>query len=132
MQTADTATRSFTVTEADTARVLGSGDLDVLGTPRLLAWCEAVTCAVVASGLPAGSTTVGTRVQLDHVGASPVGAEVEVRASVAYVDGRLVRFEVVARQVPAEPSPRDAEKVVVHGEITRVVVDRDRFLSRVG
>ena len=66
---------------------------------------------------------MGTRVQLEHVGASAVGAEVRVTATVTYTDGRLVRFEVVLEHVA------DA-KVVGHGEVTRVVVDRDRFLAR--
>jgi fluoroacetyl-CoA thioesterase len=99
----------------------------VLGTPRLLAWSEAATCAAVDPSLESNRTSVGTRVQLDHVGASPVGAEVIVVATVVYVDGRLVRFEVVARHAD------DADgRVVGHGEVTRVVVDRERFLSRLG
>ncbi|MGZ5416011.1 MAG: thioesterase family protein [Nocardioides sp.] len=114
---------THTVGEVDTALAVGSGDLPVLGTPRLLAWAEEATCAALADHLPAARTSVGTRVQLEHVGASPVGAEVEVTATVAYSDGRLVRFEVVAEHVTDQ-------KVVGHGEITRVVVDRDRFLSR--
>ncbi len=124
MNLGDRASLEFPVTDADTAQALGSGDLAVLATPRLLAWCEAATCAVVQSYLTDQQSSVGTRVQLDHVGASPVGATVKVTAAVVYVDGRLVRFEVVARQ-GAE------EKVVAHGEVTRVVVDRERFLSRV-
>jgi fluoroacetyl-CoA thioesterase len=115
---------TFTVTDDDTAAALGSGSLPVLGTPRLLAWCEAATCAAVDASLEAGRSSVGTRVQLEHVGASPVGAEVVVTASVVYVDGRLVRFEVVAQHAD--------ERVVGHGEVTRVVVDRERFLSRLG
>jgi predicted thioesterase len=122
METGQQATLGFTVTDADTAAALGSGDLPVLGTPRLLAWCEAATCAAVAASLDAARTSVGTRVDLQHVGASPVGASVTVTATVAYVDGRLVRFEVVAAHADG--------KVVGHGEVTRVVVDRDRFLSR--
>lgn len=118
------ATLEFTVTEADTAAALGSGDLPVLGTPRLIAWCEAATCAAVAHGLDRASTSVGTRISLEHLAASAVGREVEVQATVAHVDGRLVRFEVVASH------PGDG-KVVGHGEVTRVVVDRNRFLSRV-
>ena len=117
------ATVTRTVGDADTAVALGSGDLPVLGTPRLLAWAEEATCAALVADLPDGRTSVGTRVQLEHVGASPVGAEVRVTATVAYVDGRLVRFEVVAEHTA------DA-KVVGHGQVTRVVVDRDRFLSR--
>jgi fluoroacetyl-CoA thioesterase len=124
MNLGDRASLEFTVTDADTALALGSGDLAVLATPRLLAWCEAATCAAVKSYLTDQQSSVGTRVQLDHVGASPVGATVRVTAAVVYVDGRLVRLEVVARQGADE-------KVVAHGEVTRVVVDRERFLSRV-
>ena len=128
MQLGDRATLEFSVTDDDTARSLGSGDLAVLGTPRLLAWCEAATCAAVATYLTAQQSSVGTRVQIDHVGASAVGALIRVTAAVTYVDGRLVRFEVVAHQGDAEGHE---QKVVAHGEVTRVVVDRERFLSRV-
>jgi predicted thioesterase len=123
MRVGDSATLTFTVTADDTAAAMGSGDLPVLATPRLLAWCEATTCAVVEPELDRLRTSVGTRVQLDHVGASPVGAAVTITASVAYVDGRLVRFDVAALQAE--------EKLVGHGELTRVVVDRERFLLRV-
>lgn len=120
--TADpSATLRFTVGDDDTAEALGSGSLPVLGTPRLLAWCEATTVAALDPTLPAGSTSVGTRVQLEHSAASPVGARVEVTASVAYVDGRLHRFTVGASQ---------DGRLVGTAEITRVVVDAERFLSR--
>lgn len=112
---------SFTVTDQDTAHSLGSGELAVLGTPRLLAWCEATTCAALAVELRAGETSVGTRVSLEHLAPSPVGREVLVTASVAHVDGRLVRFAVAAT---------DAGKLVGSGEVTRVVVDTERFLTR--
>jgi predicted thioesterase len=114
-----TATRELVVSEADTAVAVGSGSLPVLGTPVLLAWCEAATCA--ALDLPEGQTSVGTRVSLEHLAASPVGATVTVTATVAYVDGRLLRFTVEARM---------GERLVGSGEITRVVVDAERFLSR--
>ena len=114
-----TATREFFVSDADTAAAVGSGSLPVLGTPVLLAWCEAATCA--ALDLPDGSTSVGTRVSLEHLAASPVGATVSVTASVSYADGRLVRFTVEARM---------GDVLVGAGEITRVVVDVERFLSR--
>jgi fluoroacetyl-CoA thioesterase len=123
MRVGDSATLTFTVTADDTAAAMGSGDLPVLATPRLLAWCEATTCAVVEPAIDRLRTSVGTRVQLDHVGASPVGAEVTITASVAHLDGRLVRFDVAALQ--------GEEKLVGHGELTRVVVDRERFLLRV-
>ncbi len=116
------ATLTFTVTDDDTAAALGSGDLAVLGTPRLLAWCEAATCAALAPELGDGATSVGTRVSLEHLAASAVGQEVEVTASRTHVDGRLHKFTVAARHTDG--------KVVGSGEVTRVVVDEERFLSR--
>ena len=107
------ATLTFTVTDADTAQALGSGSLPVLGTPRLLAWCEAASCAALDPTLVPGETSVGTRVELEHRAASPVGQAVEVTASESYADGRLRRFSVAARH------PGDA-RVVATGEITRV------------
>ncbi|KRF30349.1 thioesterase family protein [Nocardioides sp. Soil805] len=118
-----TATLTFTVGEDDTALALGSGSLPVLGTPRLLAWCEAATCAAVDPDLGEGETSVGTRVQLEHLAASPVGARIEVSAATSYADGRLRRFTVSARDL-------DSGKVLAAGEVTRVVVDAERFLSR--
>lgn len=117
------ATLDFTVGPDDTARAVGSGSLEVLGTPRLLAWCEAATCAAVADVLPEGSTTVGTRIQLDHAAATPVGGSVSVRAAVAHVDGRLLRFTVTATD--------GSGRIAGSGEVTRVVVDAERFLARV-
>jgi predicted thioesterase len=117
------AVLSFTVEEQDTAAALGSGSLPVLGTPRLLAWAEAATCAALEAELPPGRTSVGSRVQLEHRAASGVGERVTVTAELRHRDGRLVRFEVVAED------GRGA--VVGHAEITRVVVDEDRFLARV-
>jgi predicted thioesterase len=114
-----TATREFVVSEADTAAAVGSGSLPVLGTPLLLAWCEAATCAALE--LPEGRTSVGTRVSLEHLAPSAVGATITVTATVAYADGRLVRFAVEARQ---------GDVLVGSGEITRVVVDAERFLGR--
>ena len=118
------ATLRFTVTDDDTAAAVGSGSLPVLGTPRLLAWCEAATCAAIEPVLGDGETSVGTRVTLEHLAASAVGQEVEVNASSAYVDGRQHRFSVAARHRGGHG------KVIGSGEVTRVVVSGERFLSR--
>ena len=119
------ATLTYTVTDADTAEVLGSGSLPVLATPRLLAWCEAATCAAIEPSLAPGETSVGTRVELEHTRATLVGVRLEVTATPVHRDGRLHRLSVVARET-------DAGRVVATGEVTRVVVDAERFLARAG
>jgi predicted thioesterase len=115
------AVSAYAVAAADTAAAVGSGDLDVLATPRLLAWMEGVTCAAVADHLSGDETTVGSRVSLEHLAASPVGVDVVVQASLVHVDGRLLRFEAVAHQ---------GDTLVGRADITRVRVDRRRFLAR--
>ena len=122
-QTGQAAELRYVVGVEDTATAVGSGDVPVLATPRLLAWAEAASVTALADVLTEPNTSVGTRVELDHRAASPVGATVTVRAEVVAVDGRLVRFEVIAHHSDGT--------VVAHGRITRVIVDRGRFLDRV-
>jgi predicted thioesterase len=117
------AVASFTVTDDDTAIAMGSGDVPVLGTPRLLAWCEEVTVAALAPELDDTSTSVGYRIRLDHLLPTPVGGEVRIRAEVAEVEGRQVTLTVTAE---------DAGGTAASGSVTRVVVDRQRFLDRLG
>ncbi len=117
----ESASVTHVVGDLDTARSLGSGDLDVLATPRVLAWCEEATCA--ALGLSPEQTSVGTRVDLEHLAASPVGAVVTATATVIHTDGRLVRFQVVAQD--------SSGTLLATGEVRRVIVDRERFLSRI-
>lgn len=110
------------VTDDDTAVALGSGALPVLGTPRLLAWCEAATCRALERGLSPGSSSVGTSVRLEHLAPSAVGEQVTVVAVVVSVDGRRVGFEVTATDAVGT--------VVGRGAVERVVVDAERFLAR--
>ncbi len=110
------------VTADDTALALGSGAIAVLGTPRLVAWCEAATCRAVVGGLPEGSTTVGTSVRLDHLVASTVGERVLVRAVLTRVDCRRLGFDVEASDTSG--------RVVGRGVVERIVVDEHRFLDR--
>lgn len=117
------ASVSAVVTAVDTARALGSGDVPVLATPRLVALCEAATVAAVAPVLEPGTTTVGTRVEVDHLAASPVGSEVEAAAELVEVAGRRLRFEVVARS---------GDATVGRASVTRLLVDRAGFLERAG
>ncbi|MDH4353039.1 MAG: thioesterase [Actinomycetota bacterium] len=116
---------AHTVAVDDTASAVGSGDVPVLATPRLLALAEAATIAALAEGqLPPGRTSVGTRVELEHLRPTPVGETVAVAAELVHVDGRLLRFEVVVTD--------DADLVVGRAIVTRVVVERESFLERAG
>ena len=88
------AEKRLAVTEADTAEALGSGTLPVLATPRMVLLIEATAMEAVKSGLEPGETTVGTKVDVDHVSSSPVGSEVVCRVEVVEVDRARIRFSV--------------------------------------
>lgn len=112
---------SLRVEQADTAKALKSGDAEVLGSPRLIALCEQATVDAISNVLDDGMTSVGMRVQFDHLQPTPVGSEVHAEAVLERIDGRRLKFTV---------SARDSGGIVAAGKITRVVVDRDRFMSK--
>lgn len=117
------ATVTHTVTSDDTAVALGSGDVPVLATPRLIAWAEGATVAAVAQAVARDETTVGTKVEFAHLAPSAVGAEVTVTATLAEVDARRLAFQVVA-------SDQTDGRSLGIGRVERVVVDRQRFISK--
>lgn len=109
------------VDDADTAVAMGSGDVPVLATPRLIAWMEAATVDAARTIVEMGQTTVGASIRVDHRRATGVGGRVTVDATLAAPpDGRRLRFTVRAVD--------GAGQVVAEGEIDRVLVDRERFL----
>ena len=109
------------VTEADTALALRSGAVPVLATPRLIALCEEASMQAVVAEIGPELTTVGMKVQLDHLAPTPVGQSVVAEATVERVNGRRVTFTV---------SVNDDRGLVAVGRITRVIVDRERFMDR--
>lgn len=110
------------VTDADTATTVGSGDVPVLSTPRLVAWMEEATVRAAAPFTATGQTTVGTALRIEHVRATRVGGRVDVFAEPpASASGRHLTFRVRAVD--------DAGRLVATGEIDRAVVDRQRFLA---
>lgn len=110
-----------TVGPSDTAVAVGSGMVEVLGTPVLVAWLEAATLAVLEP--PDGKVSVGTRVAVTHLAASPVGAEVECTAVLTSHQGSRQTFAVSASHI-ADSQP------IAQGTITRALVDRARFLAQ--
>jgi predicted thioesterase len=112
---------SLRVSEADTAVALHSGDVPVLATPRLIALCEEAALRAVANAVPEGHTTVGMRVQLDHLVPTGIGVRVTADATLEKVEGRRLIFTV---------SATDERGLVAAGKVTRVVVDVDRFMEK--
>ena len=111
----------LTVTDADTAQSLGSGDVPVLGTPRVLALAEAATVAATARQIPGGVTTVGRRAVVEHRAPTPIGHVVVAHATLAKVDGPRLHFEVALHDGPT---------LVAEVRIERVVLDRREFIAR--
>ena len=109
------------VSEHDTARALGSGDVNALGTPRLVALFEQATIDALRGMLEDGQSSVGMRVQIDHLQPTPIGAEVVVEAQLDKVEGRRITFTVTAT---------DSGGLVAAGKVTRVMVDVERFMTK--
>lgn len=117
-RTGATASASLTVTAADTAVAVGSGDVEVLATPRVVALAEQAACAVLADQLEAEMTSVGVRVELDHVRPTRIGATVIATAVLTGVAGRKLDFAV---------SVREGDDEVARGVHRRVIASRDTF-----
>jgi predicted thioesterase len=109
------------VGEGDTAIAMGSGDVPVLATPRIVALAEEASIRALEGRLGDGETTVGMRVQMDHLAPTKVGQRVRAEATLRRVEGRRLTFTV---------SVNDERGLVAAGTVTRVLVDRQRFLDR--
>jgi fluoroacetyl-CoA thioesterase len=112
---------SMVVTDQDTAIAMRSGSVPVLATPRIVALCEQATCAALEGHLADGTTTVGMRVQVDHLQPTLVGGTVEAEAVLEKIEGRRLTFMV---------SASDTKGLVAAGRVTRVLVEVDRFMDK--
>jgi fluoroacetyl-CoA thioesterase len=115
------ATASMVVGDDDTATCLRTGDVPVVATPRVVQLAEEASVQAVRDSLEDGTTTVGYRVQLDHLAPTGVGGSVDAEAILETVEGRRLTFRV---------SVSDGRGLVAAGRITRVVVERARFLDK--
>lgn len=117
-----THTSRTIVSAANSARTMGSGDLDVFATPSMVALMENAAMNAVASELPEGSTTVGAQINTSHIKPSPLEEEISATATLVDVDGRKLTFNVVAN---------DSKGLIGEGTHIRFIVDRKKFLSRI-
>jgi fluoroacetyl-CoA thioesterase len=116
-------TAEMVVGDSDTAVAMKSGDVAVLATPRVVNLAEEATVLAVADRMTDDLTTVGYRVQLDHLAPTAVGGHVQAEALLESVEGRRLVFRV---------SVTDKNGLVAAGRITRVIVERLRFLEKAG
>jgi fluoroacetyl-CoA thioesterase len=121
------ATVPLTVTDADTALCVRSGDVPVLATPRLVALCEEASCRALDGRLPPDRTSVASRIQFDHLVPVPVGCTVQAEATLEKVEGRRLVYTV-----SVDLDGKNRAGLVAAGRLTRVVVDRAAFLSKAG
>jgi predicted thioesterase len=116
-------TSEQTVNEALTAMQMGSGDLPVFATPAMMALMENAAMMAVANELPEGCTTVGGHIESSHLRPSKIGEKVSAVAEVTKVDGKKIEFKVAAYS---------GETLLGEGTHLRFVVDKEKFISKLG
>lgn len=109
------------VDNSNTARTMGSGDMDVFATPALVAIMEKAAASLASEGLTRESTTVGSRIDITHLRPTAMGGSVTARAELIEIDGRKLIFRVEAS---------DSKGLIGEGEHIRYVVDRERFMEK--
>lgn len=116
-----TGRASWAATERHSAEAWGSGAVPVFSTPSLVGLMEAAAIDALAGRLADDQTTVGTRIEVSHLAATPLGDLVQAEAVLVSVDGRRLVFDLVAH---------DSRQRIGEGRHERMVVSRQRFLSR--
>lgn len=116
-------TAEKTVTADMTAKAVGSGGLEVLGTPFMMALMECAAMWCIQPELPEGKGTVGVDIQSSHLVPTPVGMKITATAEVTAVseNGKMVTFKVQAF---------DEEGLIGEGVHTRAVISNERFLQK--
>ena len=115
-------TAELVVGEQHTAPRVGSGRIRVLATPVMINLIEAAALAAVEQSLPEEHQSLGTRLNVSHIAATPVGMRVRATAEVVRIEGRTIHFRVRAE---------DERELIGEGTHERVVVNLDRFDKRV-
>jgi len=118
-----THTSSLKIEERHLAINVGSGDLHVLSTPSMIALMEEAAMNAVMTHLPEGSTTVGGHIAATHLKPTAHGRNITATAKLIAIEGRKLQFVVTAA---------DDDGIIGEGEHTRFVVDREKFMSRLG
>ena len=113
--------RELIVTEELTAKAIGSGELPVLATPAVIAMAEETAWRSVAAFLEPGQGTVGTKLDVEHISATPVGMKVKCETELTEIDRRKLTFSVTVF---------DEAGVVAKGTHCRFIVENEKFLKK--
>jgi predicted thioesterase len=114
------AQQTFVVERAHTASEIGSGNVEVLATPMMIALMEAAAVEAVQEFMPEGWTTVGTRVDVEHLRATPLGGVVTAEALFVKREGRVLDFAVTAS---------DGTGIIGQGSHKRHIINLERFME---
>ena len=109
------------VVQENTAISAGSGTLPVFATPFMCALMEKAAWMAIAPALEEGDSSVGTKLSISHLSASPVGLKVWAESEVTAVDGKRIEFKVTAG---------DEKGMIGEGTHERFIVTNDRFLAK--
>jgi fluoroacetyl-CoA thioesterase len=123
LQPGQTLELEFEVLPEHSAAHVGSGSVQVLSTPSMIAFMEITALKLIDAHLPEGQSSVGASVDVRHLAPSPVGCTVRVRAEITAVDGRMVELSINAWE---------GEKHIGSGTHQRAVIDVERFLGKLG
>ena len=110
-----------TVEKETTAKAVGSGNLLVFSTPHMIALMEEAACRCVKDWLEEGSATVGTKIDIEHLSATPVGMEVRAEATLTAAEGRKLCFTVEAY---------DEKGLIGKGTHERFIIQEEKFLAK--
>lgn len=109
------------VNSNNTAKTMGSGDLEVFATPAMIALMEKAATQAVLEYLPEGSSTVGTMINVKHIAATPVGMNIAAQATLIEVEGKRLLFSVEAF---------DGKDKIGEGQHERFIINVEKFMSR--
>ncbi len=123
MQVGETLSKRMIVQEKDSARVLGSGGLDVFGTPAMIALMENTALDMLRNDLPEGSDTVGIEINAKHLKASAIGTAVVCTATITAIDGRKISYSIEAVE-------EESGKRIGTATHDRFIVDIEKFMSK--
>lgn len=118
LQTGLVGKAELIVTESHTARSMGSGRMPILATPAMVALMEAAAQNAVDNLLPANQQTIGTHLDIQHYGATPIGMQVKAKAELKDINGRNLSFRITVR---------DEHEMVGEGQHQRAITNTASF-----